>query len=68
MDTRSPTEFGRQKTAEPTLRPSDLSLLLSQNAETAQLVRSQSELINILVNKQTAMEEKINRQERSIFG
>jgi len=66
MDTRSPTEFGRQKTAEPTLRPSDLSLLLSQNAETAQLVRSQSELINILVNKQTAMEEKINRQDELI--
>ena len=67
MDTRSPTEHGRQQSAGPMVTSSELSALIAQNVETSKLVRSQNELINALVNKQTALEEKINRQERSII-
>ena len=63
MDTRSPTELGRQQSAVPMMTSSQISALLAQNAETSQLLRSQNELINALVNKQTALEEKINRQD-----
>ena len=63
MDTRSPTELGRQQSAGPMMTSSQISALLAQNAETSQLLRSQNELINALVNKQTALEEKINRQD-----
>ena len=65
MDTRSPTELGRQRSpAEPMMTSSQISALLAQSAETSQLLRSQNELINALVNKQTALEEKINRQDQ----
>ena len=63
MDTRSPTELGRQRSAEPMMTSSQISALLAQSAETSQLLRSQNDLINALVNKQTALEEKINRQD-----
>ena len=63
MDTRSPTELGRQQSAGPMMTSSQISALLAQNAETSQLLRSQNDLINALVNKQTALEEKIHRQD-----
>ena len=71
MDTRSPTELGRQRSTGPMLTSSEISALLAQNAENSQLLKSQNELIktllesqNALVNKQTALEEKINRQDQ----
>ena len=67
MDTRSPTELGRQRSAEPMMTSSEISALLAQSAETSQLLRSQNELINALVNKQTALEEKINRQDELLM-
>ena len=68
MDTRSPTELGRQRSpAEPMMTSSQISALLAQSAETSQLLRSQNELINALVNKQTALEEKINRQDELLM-
>ena len=66
MDTRSPTEHGRQQSAGPMVTSSELSALMAQNAEISKLVRSQNELINALVNKQTALEEKINRIEAMV--
>ena len=75
MDTRSPTELGRQRSTGPMLTSSEISALLAQNAETSQLLKSQNELIktllesqNALVNKQTELEEKLNKQERSLSG
>ena len=67
MDTRSPTELGRQRSAEPMMTSSEISALLAQSAETSQLLRSQNDLINALVNKQTALEEKINRQDELLM-
>ena len=68
MDTRSPTELGRQRSpAEPMMTSSQISALLAQSAETSQLLRSQNDLINALVNKQTALEEKINRQDELLM-
>ena len=67
MDTRSPTELSRQKPAAAVLKSSDVSLLLAKNEETLILVKSQNELINTLLNKQTEMEEKINRQEHGQY-
>ena len=66
MDTRSPTELSRQQSAGPMMTSSQISALLAQSAETSQLLRSQNDLINALVNKQTALEEKIHRQDELI--
>lgn len=52
MESRSPTELGRQISADPVL-----------TSEISALLKTQNSLITTLVNRQTALEEKIKRQD-----